>query len=283
MKRQTSYIIIASIFLSAVVTSCEKEKDVEKVMTMTSSISGEVTISLAGTGSATIDWGDGSTSDTQDLLSTASTLYTSIVFEHNYSETNTRKIRIYGDNITGLNCAALQLTNLDVSRNTVLKRLCCSNNQLTSLDVSNNTALILLECGQNQLTSLNMSKTAALTLLDCSYNQLTNLDVSNNNALTVLFCSTNQLTNLNMKYNSVLRTLDCGDNKLMSLDLSGSVMLLKLYCVTNQLSTDALHTLFGTLHSDFIEEGKAIFISNNPGTDYCDPFIASNKGWTVHK
>jgi hypothetical protein len=47
-------------------------------------------------------------------------------------------------NLTRLECSYNQLTNLDVSANTLLERLDCVGNQLTSLDVSANTALTTL-------------------------------------------------------------------------------------------------------------------------------------------
>jgi len=285
MKRHLSYIISAAMFFSAVFTSCDKEKDEEKIMTMTTSISGEVSISLAGTGLVNIDWGDGSISDTYDLyntlINTASSLSACLKFTHNYSGINTRTIRIYGDNITGLE-SSLQLTNLDVRKNTALIWLRCRNNQLTSLDVSNNTALILLECSNNQLTNIDVSKNPALALLNCMSNQLTSLDVSNNYAMTELFCNNNQLTSLKMRYNSVLTTLLCSNNKLTSLDMSGSVMLKSLVCQDNQLSAAALDSLFETLHIDVVDR-KLINIGVNPGTDHCNPSIATEKGWLVIK
>jgi hypothetical protein len=72
-------------------------------------------------------------------------------------------------------CNSNQLTNLDVSQNTLLNFLVCSFNQLTSLDVSNNIALITLSCNNNQLTTLDVSANTLLTWLDCQDNNITNL------------------------------------------------------------------------------------------------------------
>ena len=49
------------------------------------------------------------------------------------------------------------LTNLDVSKNTILTEFFCYENQLTSLDMSKNPALLFLNCGDNQLTSLALN------------------------------------------------------------------------------------------------------------------------------
>ena len=81
---------------------------------------------------------------------------------------------VYGT-ITGFICDGngTNLTALDPSHNTQLKRLGCSSNNLTSLDVSHNTQL---------------------EMLGCSNNRLSNLDVSNNTQLTELYCYDNKFT-----------------------------------------------------------------------------------------
>ncbi|GHT21260.1 hypothetical protein FACS189430_01000 [Bacteroidia bacterium] len=84
--------------------------------------------------------------------------------------------------------------NLDVSRNTKLKRLNCSATNLKTLDVSKNTELIDLKCSLNQLTSLDISQNTELTVLRCEDNQLTSLDASKNTKLTELHCGYNQFT-----------------------------------------------------------------------------------------
>jgi len=184
MKTHLSYIIAVGMFLMAVVTSCNKEKDDEKVMTMTTNASG-VTINLAGTGSAIVNWGDGSESDTLMLNAT---------FRHIYSEKNTHTIRKYGDGITGLDCSNIQLTNLDVSKNVVLTQLICRDNQLTVLDVSKNTSLELLGCSNNFLKKLDVRKNKVLVGLSCDKNQITSLDLSNNTVLWFAECQYNQFT-----------------------------------------------------------------------------------------
>ena len=154
MKTHLLFIIAVGMFLLAVVTSCNKEKDEAKVMTMTAKASGEIRILLAGIGTATIDWGNSSEKETKTLSDE-----TNIEFSHNYSASNTRTIRIFGDNITGLYCSHNQLTSLDVSNNTKLTNLVCVENQLTNLDMSFNTVLTWLDCRANNLS------TAALNAL----------------------------------------------------------------------------------------------------------------------
>lgn len=76
---------------------------------------------------------------------------------------------------------------------TSLKELSCYSIQLTSLDVSKNTALTYLYCSDNQLTSLNVPKTTTLIHLYCSDNLLTSLEVSKNTKLTELSCYRNNI------------------------------------------------------------------------------------------
>ena len=65
--------------------------------------------------------------------------------------------------------SALNLTSLDLSKNTALTYLDCSYCKITSLDLSKNTALTSLYCREcTGITSLDLSKNTALTTLDCT-------------------------------------------------------------------------------------------------------------------
>ena len=76
--------------------------------------------------------------------------------------------------------------------------------------------------------------------------------------MTALYCENNQLTSLTVNNNAPLKELSCGNN---------------------QLSATALNNLFDTLNNNAID--KVIWISGNPGTDYCNLSIAEDKGWIV--
>ena len=277
-----------------------------KQMTMVLQPDSKISFNIAGSGKITIDWGDGSASETYTLLVYDVNFVRHNSFNHDYSvEFNhtSLTITITGENMTHLSCDNLgltsldvskntvltnlwcfknQLTNLDVNKNTVLKNLWCYNNQLTNLDVSKNIVLTDLRCFKNQLTSLDVSKNIALTSLFCDNNQLTNLDASKNAELTDLFCGKNQLTSLDVSKNLTLNRLWCNDNLLTSLDLSKNATLRELCCKNNQLSTVALNELFETLHNNTIPDNwKRICILNNFGIDTCNQSIVIKKGWTV--
>ena len=135
-----------------------------------------------------------------------------------------------------LNCAANELTSLDVSRNKKLIELDCSVNQLTGLDVSKNRKLTDLDCSANELTALDVSHNTALTALSCYGNRLIALDVSHNTALQELDCSDNQLTALKVSHNPALEELNCYSNQLTALDVSHDAALAWLDCSDNQLT-----------------------------------------------
>jgi hypothetical protein len=103
----------------------------------------KVDISFGGKekGYATIAWGDGAVENGWSNNSS-----------HNYGSTSLRTIAITSQDITGFACRGNELTELDVSQNTVLSLLYCSNNQLTNLDVSKNTALRYIDVSNNRLT-----------------------------------------------------------------------------------------------------------------------------------
>ena len=84
---------------------------------------------------------------------------------------NAPTMTIYGD-LTSFDCGGngANITALDPSHNTQLKRLYCSSNSLSRLDVSKNTELMSLDCYDNTLSSLDVSKNTQLTGLYCSDN-----------------------------------------------------------------------------------------------------------------
>jgi len=135
-----------------------------------------------------------------------------------------------------LYCTDNQLTNLDVTQNSVLTTLFCDNNQLTSLDVTQNIALINLSCRNMQLTSLNVTQNISLRKLFCQDNQITSLDVTQNTTLIDLFCYNNQLTSLDVTQNTALTYLHCYDNQLTSLDVTQNTALRSFNCGNNQLT-----------------------------------------------
>ena len=145
---------------------------------------------LAGSGVATVDWGDSSEKVSKTLNENG------VIFGHDYPNRSIRTITINGDNITKFEhhngstsldvsrCPELNFLdvhsppNLDVSKNTALTRLIVWGGRLTSLDVSKNTALSHLSVS-GRFSSLDVSKNKALIALDVSECRFSNVALNN--------------------------------------------------------------------------------------------------------
>ena len=260
-------------FVSYPDSFAEKKANAHTI-TMVTEADTQLGIRLSGSGTATIDWGDGSAKQVLALAEGAG-----VTIRHTYSGASAHTIAINGEHITELDCKRSKLSYLDVSNTTSLTFLDCSENRLMHLDISNNNALKVLWCNGNQLNHLDLRKNAALSELYCYRNLLTNLDVTNNTRLTWLNCYQNLLTNLNLGMNTLLRRLDCYENRLKTLDLSKNTALHWLVCCDNQFSTGSLNALLASLPEN--RSGAKLFIAGNPGEKDCDRAIAKSKNWTV--
>jgi len=125
--------------------------------------------------------------------------------------------------VTNLNVYAKNISDLTgIQDFSALEELNCAANQLTALDVSQNANLETLYCFQNQLQALDVSNNTQLTYLDCSNNQLTVLDVDQNQYLERLYCTDNDLLVLDVSLNGDLYTLSCYNNNLHGLNVANA-------------------------------------------------------------
>ena len=189
----------------------------------------------------------------------------------------------YLTSLRNLDCGNTQLTDLDVSKCTVLETLYCDGCNLKTLNISGAVVLKEVYCSLNQLTDLKVSGCDALGTLRCSYNQLVNLDVSECSALRVLECSGNQLDNLNVLQNVELIYLDCSYNKLSDLDVAGCPDLKSLYCHRNMIRGKSMDTFINSLPNSFPNSLLHIY-NNNYGDEgnVCSKSqvaAAQTKGW----
>ncbi|RRD57437.1 leucine-rich repeat domain-containing protein, partial [Tannerella forsythia] len=164
----------------------------------------------------------------------------------------------------------------------------CSDNDLTALDVSHNTELKRLECDYNKLTVLNLSACTQLEELDCSVNNLTALNVSACTQLEKLYCNNNSLTALDISGCTQLTYLKCSINSLTALDVSGCTQLKKLICHSNNFSTAALNRLYCSLpdRTGLTSEAKVVPAYNATDDGHADILassghIATGKNWKV--
>ena len=135
-----------------------------------------------------------------------------------------------------LDCSLNQITNLELSQNSLLESLDCSSNILTKIDLSRNLNLAALNCVNNQLKELTiLSK--QLYALNASNNLLVTVTIDSSTRLSLLYISNNQLKNLNLVNNLALLELRCNSNKLATIDLSKNVKLRYLDVSSNTLAT----------------------------------------------
>jgi len=176
-------------------------------MTMnTAGITGGIySVWIAGTGTVSIDWMDGTNSrmktytlseyDENDWNVTTNFINDKYRITHDYppKEYHTERywvgIKITGENITHIYCDYIR--NLDVGKNTTLEWLSC-HDKITYVDVRKCTALKYLNIGSTrEFTSLDVRNNTALEYLFCGVNGLISLDLSQNTALKQLGCSCN--------------------------------------------------------------------------------------------
>ncbi|WP_298511808.1 T9SS type A sorting domain-containing protein [uncultured Kordia sp.] len=160
-----------------------------------------------------------------------------------------------------LHCGHENLTSLDISQNTILKKLSSSveeNSQLNTLDISNNLQLEALRhensqmsaidfslnlnlkeirLWRNNLSSVDVSQLSMLEYLDISRNNFTNIDVTQNPQLTYLGCIESQLTTIDVSQNPLLENLSVSLNQLITIDISQNPLLESLFFQGNQLTT----------------------------------------------
>ncbi len=87
---------------------------------------------------------------------------------------------------------------------TKLQTLRCCSNAISELDLSKNTMLYDLDCSSNNLSALDISKNTELSYLTCSVNNLGALDISNNTKLMYLYCKDNNITSIDITNNPYL-------------------------------------------------------------------------------
>jgi hypothetical protein len=190
-----------------------------------------VDIGLAGSGTATVDWGDGKSS------TLAMVEYTKRVSHTYAAPTAVRTITITGDRITQIVCSSIGVTEIDLSKSPSLLSALVYYNRIASLDLSKNTELVSLDCRNNQITSLDLSANTELRTLNVSGNSgLTTLNLSANTKLTELYYGSSGITNPTFADRSKIRRLSCSNRGLTSIDLSGYTALEYLDCGNNNLT-----------------------------------------------
>ena len=175
--------------------------------------------------------------DKDDVLSDGEIGAVTIISVTNPSTTSLKGIE-YFTNLESLRARGLNLTTLDLSKNTELTLIDCSDTKLTTLDTSHNKELRTLTCNSiPTLTSLNVRGNTELRFLYCKQNALTDLDLTNNPKLEKLECGGNEFTTLDLSKNTSLEYFGFVNSKLSSLDLTNNTNLEELHSFGNNFST----------------------------------------------
>ncbi len=212
----------------------------------TDSYRSKVMIELAGTGTVTIDWGDGTVLENFRMPELKEEdewhEYEGAEYTHQYDKVGTYLVKISGQ-----------------------------SGAITLLEVSNNY-------NGMDFSSIVLNHCSRLQYLDCWGNQLTSLDVSKCTQLKELYCWDNELTSLDVSGCKQLKELDCSENELTSLDVSKNTQLKELYCYNNRLPEVVMNKIYNDLPVVGQGEGS-ISVDRDTAGDY---HIAENKGWNVY-
>ncbi|CAA0185616.1 Protein of unknown function precursor containing LLR and a C-terminal secretion signal. Putative adhesin [Tenacibaculum maritimum] len=181
------------------------------------------------------------TNNDDEIQVTEATKYSEYIYIPNREQSESKKIKDLTGieafiNLTELNCNYNLISQLNLSKNTKLKRVHCSNNKLTSLNIGSNLVLEELYVDNNQITNLDTSNALNLIKLAVNSNQISTIDLSKNLKLKDFSCSNNQLTELSTIHNKNLEWLLCKNNQLTNLDLSGMRNLIVADCSNNQIA-----------------------------------------------
>ncbi|CAL2091925.1 conserved protein of unknown function precursor containing a T9SS type A C-terminal secretion signal [Tenacibaculum sp. 190524A02b] len=146
------------------------------------------------------------------------------------------------------------LTDIDISKNTLLNSLKIVNHQLATIDVSKNIALKTIDLSVNKLSSIDVSKNTLLTSLELNGNPINQIDLSKNKMLTKLSLSRYKFNSINLSYNIALKNLSIQNSELTTINLSKNTELSSLILTYNKLTSIDL-----TKNSKL----KSIYLHNN--------------------
>ena len=157
-------------------------------------------------------------------------------------------------NLWGLDCRAMQLTELDMRGNPRLSFVACSNNQIDTLSLAG-TQMGDLYCSENGMRWIDFGTDTlqSLRFLDCAFNRLTGLNLSLLPDLVGIFFV---------------------GNELACVDMSGNAALTHHYCLSldNPDST-------GNYHGVVLGGSRKLALSSIPGLDASR--MANLRGGTI--
>jgi len=149
----------------------------------------------------------------------------------------------YFTNIHFLNVSSNQLTNLDLSTNSLLDSIDCSWNDIALLNISNLNNLIKLNCFDNNITNLSLGQNTNIKYLRVGQNDLTSIDLSQcSNIISLDIDNNSNITSLDISNLSNLQYLECWGINVNTVDVSNNTHLKALF-ISNFTSLDLSNNL----------------------------------------
>lgn len=220
-----------------------------------------------------------------------------------------------GTSIILSNC---NITNLDfmntIPNKSILLALQLNDNDITTVDLTDFPNLNIFSASNNANLSGFTLNSSVINVLDVSDTPLTSLDLTdftniyalyvndcpnlsslilNSSTLTEIYASNTVLTSLDLSSSLTYNVINIGNSNISTLTIANGTAnegVTKTYydLSNNDLSTESLNAFFTALGqgNTFKKNKKQVapFINaqNNPGAEFCDPTIATAKGWSVY-
>lgn len=139
--------------------------------------------------------------------------------------------------LTRVNCPSNGITTININGLTNLDEIILFDNNITSVDLSTNLALTKFNGGQNPYTTLDFSDNPNITFIGSPFGSLTSIDLAGLTNIEEVYINDNQITSIDVSGNSSLFWLDAFNNNLTSLNISGATALQYCNIYNNQLSS----------------------------------------------
>ena len=122
-------------------------------------------------------------------------------------------------NLVDLNASDNNLTQIDISKNSLLEIINLDNNALTNVDFSKNFSLKNINVGDNQISNIDVYFLTELESLQCYKNQISTINLVSNKKLLAFVANENQLKTVDIRVNTALVWIDVDDNLLENLTI----------------------------------------------------------------
>lgn len=153
-------------------------------------------------------------------------------------------------NVEVMDLHNLNLSSIDLTKNTNLKELCLNNNKLTSVNLSKCTQLVKLDLSDNRLSSINVRMNTLLEEFKVNNNSsVSSLNIDNNLALQTLEAEGLSISTLDMSQHSNLTDVKLRNNPQLRSMIIWTAATEKndylIFDMANVMVTDANGTNYG--------------------------------------